>query len=127
MSPAEANDYYRSADVVVMPYLDIGTSGVLRYAYSSGRAVLATAVGEHIRHVIPGVTGHLVPPGQPRVLADALAGDLADRAKLSRMGDAALRYAETEFDWASSAALLDAMFTSLASRGRSRRTPRPGG
>ena len=51
--PIQANDFYRAADVVTLPYLQITTSGVMRYAYSSGRAIVATAVGEHTTSVVP--------------------------------------------------------------------------
>ena len=106
VGPAETNDYYRAADVVVLPYHDIGTSGVLRYAYNSGRAVVATSVGEHPAHVVRGLTGELVPPGDPDALARALSKLLSDRDEAHRLGLHALEYATKEFAWSASAAQL---------------------
>lgn len=103
VDPVDTNTYYRAADVVVLPYHEIGTSGVLRYAYSSARPVIATAVGEHGVRVIAGQTGHLVPPGNPTALAGVLLGSLGDRHALRSMGKAAQAYAAANFKWLDSA------------------------
>ena len=99
VSPAVANDYYRAADVIVLPYHEIGTSGVLRYAFDSARTVVATSVGEHPDHVTPGVTGELVAPGNEVELADRLVAALEDRPRLERMGQAAAAYGAGRWRW----------------------------
>jgi glycosyltransferase involved in cell wall biosynthesis len=106
VDPVDTNAYYRAADVVVLPYHDIGTSGVLRYAYNSARPVIATSVGEHRSKVVPGQTGYLVPPGDPTGLANLLVQALGDRAALGRMGETARGYAADNFKWADSARAL---------------------
>jgi glycosyltransferase involved in cell wall biosynthesis len=106
VEPADTNAYYRAADVVVLPYHDIGTSGVLRYAYNSARPVIATAVGEHESRIVAGQTGRIVPPGDPSLLADILVDALADRPGLERMGQNARRYAAENFRWIDSAQVL---------------------
>lgn len=99
VSPHEANLWYAAADVVVLPYRDIVASGVLRYAYSSSRPVVATMVGELPTLVREGETGHLVPPNVPDALADALVHLLSDRALSAELGGNALRYARRELSW----------------------------
>lgn len=99
VDPVVTNTYYRAADVVVLPYHEIGTSGVLRYAYNSARPVIATSVGEHGARVKAGQTGHLVPPGNPTALADVLLDALGDRSTLRSMGEAAQAYAAANFKW----------------------------
>ena len=96
---AEANDYYRAADLVVLPYEEITTSGVMRYAYSSARPVLATAVGEHPRWVVPGETGELIPPRRPERLSAALVRLLSDTSHLREMGEHALAISRQHFAW----------------------------
>jgi glycosyltransferase involved in cell wall biosynthesis len=113
---AEVNAYYRAADVVVLPYHAITTSGVLRYAYSSGRPVVATAVGEHSTWVVPGVTGCLVPPRDPVALATALVRLLTDRDHSSALGERAREFAKTHFDWDRIAAATAAMYRELLPR-----------
>ncbi|GIW19968.1 MAG: hypothetical protein KatS3mg065_0264 [Chloroflexota bacterium] len=110
---ADVNAYYRAADVVVLPYHGITTSGVLRYAYSSARPVVATSVGEHNTWVIPGVTGALVPPGNADALAVALVQLLANRAYCAALGARALEFGRTHFDWGPIAAKTAALYREL--------------
>jgi len=114
VDPDMTNNYYRAADVVVLPYHDIATSGVLRYAYSSARAVVATAVGEHTNWVVPGETGYLVPPRNPAALADALESLLADRPRAEQVGRSALAYGRANFNWSASAARTVELYRSVA-------------
>jgi glycosyltransferase involved in cell wall biosynthesis len=97
--PDAANDYYAACDLVVIPYDKVSTSGVLRYAYSAGRPVVATGTGELRVHVIDGETGCLVPVGEPAQLSACLVGLLAERDRTTSMRAAALAYAHDEFDW----------------------------
>lgn len=99
VNPDDTNLYYGAADVVVLPYHEIGTSGVLRYAYNSARPVIATSVGEHGARIVAGQTGHLVPAGNPSALADVLVKALADRPTLRSMGEDARAYAAANFKW----------------------------
>jgi glycosyltransferase involved in cell wall biosynthesis len=66
-------------------------------AMSAGLPVVATAAGGVPEAVTDGVTGLLVPPGDPRALADALVTLARDGALRLRMGTAA-RERSTVFD-----------------------------
>jgi len=116
VDPIETNTYYRAADVVVLPYHEIGSSGVLRYAYNSARPVIATAVGEHVGRVVAGQTGHMVPPGEASALADALIAGLRDRSALKSMGERAQAYAAANFKWLDSAKEMRRIYTHLVRR-----------
>jgi glycosyltransferase involved in cell wall biosynthesis len=118
VDPDTTNNYYRAADVVVLPYHDIATSGVLRYAYSSARAVVATAVGEHTDWVIPGETGSLVPPRNPEAIAGAVISLLGDRPRAEQIGRSAMAYGRANFDWNTSAVRTVAFYARVASRDR---------
>ena len=98
-SPAAANDYYAAADVVAIPYDEVSTSGVMRYAYSAARPVVATSIGEFADHVTDGTTGRLVPPGDSEATASALIDMLSDRARAFEMGSQARTYALQAFSW----------------------------
>lgn len=73
---ADARDFIAAADVVVNPADVEGLPVTLLEAMAMGRPVVATAVGGVPDIVIDGVTGRLVPPGDPerlaRVVAEAL-------------------------------------------------------
>lgn len=76
------------ADLLVLPSWTEGLPGVVLEAMAQGRAVVATPVGGTPEIVAEGETGLLVPPRDPRALADAVARLLADPELRRRMGAA---------------------------------------
>jgi glycosyltransferase involved in cell wall biosynthesis len=67
----------------------LGTSQLDAMCYA--RPIVATAAGGIPDAVEDGLTGRLVPPGDARALADALAAVLGDAALRARMGEAGRR------------------------------------
>jgi glycosyltransferase involved in cell wall biosynthesis len=74
---------FQSADVVVLPYTDATQSGVVPLAYQFGVPVIATSVGGLPQVIEHGVSGLLVPPGDP----SALAGAIVDYFRSGRQGE----------------------------------------
>ena len=70
--PHELGPYYERAAVVVVPSRREGYGMVAREAMAYGRPVVATAVGGLVDAVEDGVTGVLVPPGDPLALRAAI-------------------------------------------------------
>ncbi|MFP5325917.1 MAG: glycosyltransferase, partial [Acidimicrobiia bacterium] len=70
--PAELADWYRRARVVAVPSRREGFGLVAAEALAAGRPVVASDVGGLTDIVSPGVSGLLVPPGDPTELAAAL-------------------------------------------------------
>ncbi|MDZ7338510.1 MAG: glycosyltransferase [candidate division KSB1 bacterium] len=64
--------YYCAADVVVLPYLSATQSGIVQIAYNFNTPVITTNVGGLPDEVLDGVTGFVVPAGDPRALANAI-------------------------------------------------------
>ncbi len=62
-----------AADIVVLPSLEEGFPNVLLEAMATGRAVVASAVGDSPAIVRDGETGFLVPPGEVAPLAERMA------------------------------------------------------
>jgi glycosyltransferase involved in cell wall biosynthesis len=102
------------ATVVVLPYRNATQSGVLHLAYTFGRPVVATAVGGLTDDVEDGVSGLLVPPGDPAALAAAVGALLGDRALADRMGGRARELAETRHSWQAIAARIKSVYEGLA-------------
>jgi glycosyltransferase involved in cell wall biosynthesis len=87
--PHALGPYYERAAVVVVPSRREGYGMVAREAMAYGRPVVATAVGGLVDAVEDGVTGVLVPPGDPAALRAALVrllGDATLRAGLGKAG-----------------------------------------
>jgi glycosyltransferase involved in cell wall biosynthesis len=51
--------YFKAADVLILPYVNIFQSGVLVLAYSFGLPVIAADVGSLGKEVVPGITGYV--------------------------------------------------------------------
>jgi glycosyltransferase involved in cell wall biosynthesis len=82
-------------------------------AMACERPVVASSVGGIPEVVVPGKTGLLVPPADPRALADALNCILRDRAMARAMGLAGRRRVEEHFSWTSIAAKTRRMYEEL--------------
>lgn len=89
----------RSADAVVSISWYEPTGSAALQAMASGRAVIATAVGALSDVVIPGTTGVVVPPGNPRRLAESTRRLLGDPLRLEGYGLAGRERAEFRHNW----------------------------
>lgn len=67
----EVEKYFCACDAVVLPYRSATQSGIVQIAYAFDRPVIVTAVGGLPDVVEDGVTGFVVPPGNPQALAEA--------------------------------------------------------
>jgi glycosyltransferase involved in cell wall biosynthesis len=66
---------------------------------ASGRPVVGTAVGVIPELIVEGETGHVVPPGEPGPMADAILELLNDPGRAGRMGSTGREVARREFSW----------------------------
>ena len=101
-------EHYRHCHVVVVPSLDDPLPTVVLEAMACGRPVLGSAVGGIGYLVRNGVSGLLVPPGDPRALADSLARLDGDRAVAAALGHEALARSQI-FSWAANGSALQAL------------------
>lgn len=88
---------FAALDVFVLPSRSEGLSNTILEAMASGRPVVATRVGGADELVEDGLTGTLVPPGDPDALASAIHRVLRDTALRDKMGAAGRRRALTRF------------------------------
>jgi glycosyltransferase involved in cell wall biosynthesis len=70
----EVEVFFRSADVLVLPYRFIYQSGVLFLAYSFGLPVIATDVGSLREDIIEGKTGFVCRADDPADMAEKIRG-----------------------------------------------------
>jgi glycosyltransferase involved in cell wall biosynthesis len=101
-----------SADVVVaVPWYE--PFGIVPVeAMACGRPVVGSAVGGLLDTVVPGVTGELVPPRRPDVLAPVLRDLLDDSVRRAEYGRAGRARAVTGYQWHQVAAATEDVYAS---------------
>jgi phosphatidylinositol alpha-1,6-mannosyltransferase len=107
----ELAPYYAAGNVFAMPCrtrragLDVeGLGMVFLEAAACGRPVVAGTSGGAPEAVQDGVTGHVVDPRSPEVVADTIADLLADPARAAAMGRAGRAWVEQRWSWTTIAA-----------------------
>jgi glycosyltransferase involved in cell wall biosynthesis len=96
ISEERAAEYFRSASVVVLPYIEASQSGVIPLAYSAAKPVVATTVGGLPEMVEDGHTGYLVAPRDSAQLAEAITRLLLDKQLRRQIGANGKRKIEAE-------------------------------
>jgi len=99
ISEDEMRDFFSAADLIVLPYRQAVTSGVIATAYGFGKPVLATDVGGFHEIVKDGFTGKLVHPDDPQAFADGIAWFL-DNKEID-FGENILQFASRTMSWGS--------------------------
>jgi glycosyltransferase involved in cell wall biosynthesis len=100
-------------DVVVHASLREGLARVLPQALAMGRPVIAYDLDGSPEVVLPGVTGHLVRPGDAEGLADALIALLRDPVERERLGANGRRLVGKLFEAERMVEQIDRLYTKL--------------
>jgi glycosyltransferase involved in cell wall biosynthesis len=110
---------YREADLLVQPSVCREGYGLpVAEAMASGLPVVASAHGGLLDLVEDGVTGLLVPPGDPAALARAVAQLVDDPVRANEMARAGQQRATEAFTWNSAADQLAPVYAKLHPVGR---------
>ncbi len=95
---AEVSPYLSEADLFILSSISEGVPLALLEAMACGLPAVTTDVGGLPEVVVPGETGWLVPPQSPDALAEAVLGIQHAPEALDRMGKAARRRVEDQFN-----------------------------
>ena len=96
---AEMMRCFATADVMVLPYRQIDASGVLMAALAQGLPVIASRIGDFAERLQNGREALLVEPGDPPMLAAAIAALARSPERLAAMGGAMRRTRDTVPGW----------------------------
>lgn len=95
----DVGKYFQRASVVVLPYVECTQTGVIPIAYAFKKPVIVTDVGSIPEIVDNGITGYVVPPKDPRSLAEAIIKLLNDENLKKQMGENAYKKMKYELSW----------------------------
>src|SRR5215204_3017651 len=99
VSDAELPAYFRRADLLVLPHLNVDVSGVLFAGLAFSKAMVMSDVGGFRELVADHGAGLLVPPGDSDALAAAISGLLADPDERRRLEEQAAAAACGPYSW----------------------------
>jgi glycosyltransferase involved in cell wall biosynthesis len=111
---SDVSALYAACDVFTLASLHEGFPLVLQEAAAHGRPAVATDVGGVRQLVANGVTGLVVPPGDPRPVGEAIEALRIDQAMREQMGSAARLRAEERFSEETTVNRVDALLRSLS-------------
>ncbi|HOJ07526.1 MAG: glycosyltransferase family 4 protein [Ignavibacteriota bacterium] len=100
---AEVVKYFIASDVAVLPYRRISHSGVLHLAYSFGRPVIATNVGDFKEFIEEDKSGFVLSSNNQENLSEKIIEAFSDKLRLEEMGKYARHLSESKYSWDSSA------------------------
>jgi glycosyltransferase involved in cell wall biosynthesis len=100
-------------DLLVLPSFTEGLPVVVLEAFAAGVPVVATAVGGTPEVVLDKVNGHLVPPGQPNLLADRVSLALLHEIERRAMGQRGKEHVRQHFTFAAQSAQYQKLFEEL--------------
>ena len=110
---AEIAKYFIASDVVVLPYRRISHSGILHIAYSFGRPVIATNVGDFEETIEEGKSGFVLSSNSQENLSEKIIQAFSDRTKLEEMGKYARHLSATKYTLKNIAELMIANYEKM--------------
>ena len=93
----DVGDLLAAADIVVLPSLREGLSISLLEAMAAGKPIVASSIGSHREVAWPSQAARLVPPADPKALAEAIEQLAHDPAHRRRLGERALALFEARY------------------------------
>jgi peptidoglycan/xylan/chitin deacetylase (PgdA/CDA1 family)/glycosyltransferase involved in cell wall biosynthesis len=94
VAPEQLPDWYRAADITVLPSRSEGVPNVLRESLACGTPFVASRVGG-IPDLAENAANRLVPPGDATALADAMAAVLSERRRVEGQSSQVISWDES--------------------------------
>jgi glycosyltransferase involved in cell wall biosynthesis len=91
--------YRKASDIFVAPSRSEGLGNAFISALASRLPLITTGVGGIADYAVDGQTAWIVPPNDPKAIADKVLEILANPQKAKEISDRARRMVEEEYDW----------------------------
>jgi glycosyltransferase involved in cell wall biosynthesis len=91
--------YFLASDVLILPYRIISHSGVLHLAYSFGRAIIGTRVGDFEEFIEDGKSGFVTNSNDSVGVAEAIVRFYSNPDNINKMCSYARNLNDTKFSW----------------------------
>ncbi len=92
-------EFFQMAKVIALPYIEATQSGVIPIAYALKKTVVTTDVGCIPEVVVNGKTGFIVPPKDPKALAEAIIKLLKNDHLRKEMAENAYKKMKEDLSW----------------------------
>ncbi len=92
-------NYFIAADIVVLPYKNIYHSGLVHLAFSFGRPIIATRVGDFNETIEHGKSGYLLNKNDAESLAEMIGDVFSNADNLVKMGGFIRNLSQTKYAW----------------------------
>jgi glycosyltransferase involved in cell wall biosynthesis len=109
----DLQDIFQAMDMLILPSHSEGLPNVVLEAFSFGKAVVTTSVGGVPELVEDGRNGILVPPGNPKSLAEAIIRCAENRMMRETFGKAARNTARSRFNFEDQAKKLKSIYSEI--------------
>ena len=91
--------YFIASDIVALPYKNIYHSGLMHLAFSFGKPIIATRVGDFTETIEQGKSGFILKKNDSANLAKTIISAFADKNKLQEMGKYVTELNENKYSW----------------------------
>lgn len=106
-------DFFVACDVVILPYKAIDHSGLVHLAYSFGRPLIATNVGDFSEVIEDGKSGYLLRENSAECLSETMLRAFSSKTDLQNMGHYTRQLSETKYSWKDIARQTKGLYESL--------------
>ena len=95
----EVAEYLIAADAVILPYKNIDHSGIVHLAYSFGKPIIATKVGDFEESIDQGKSGYILKDNNPECLSETINRIFSCEEKLGEMGRYVKHLNNSRYSW----------------------------
>jgi len=106
-------NYYQQCDIFCFPTLGEPFGKVVLEAMACGKPVVASKIGGPVEIIQDGETGFLVPPAQPKILADTILKLLSEESTMRKIGASARKAVVQKYSWEKIAELYHKLYKTL--------------